>query len=225
MTSRFELRADSERLSKWIKSLGCSLSTCSAPAQRGDDNHPVLRPSRAGKTHDMTWMREGPVAPYALDEASARRDFNTLPETEPGRSLGHALHCRRCIIPADVLHQCRHLSHSIEQPCSFAMESGAIFGIAGIWQTWTNEQGNQVEAFAILEMPVTPVLRSLFDRMPVVLTDVREQKRWLRSDAEADIPFDLLRPLNVAMLRNWRMMPGPVAVHLRQAEVSLNHYL
>ena len=120
-----------------------------------------------------------------------------------------------------MLKERRHLSSGIEHPCSFALESGGIFGIAGIWETWTNNQGHVVESFAMISTLVTPVLRTLFGRMPVVLTGGDEYDRWLHAARQEQPPFDLLRPLSISDLRAWSITPDAIEVNLKQVALGI----
>ncbi len=127
---------------------------------------------------------------------------------------------RRCIVPAQILHEVRHLSPGVVHPCSFAPESGEIFGIAAVWENWVNDQGHAVESFAIVTALVTPLLRSLFGRMPVVLQSPEEQERWLSIEQQELAPVDLLRPLSPHQLRAWKMTPESVKLRVGANEVQ-----
>jgi putative SOS response-associated peptidase YedK len=161
-------------------------------------------------------MREGLIPSYACDERGAEQRSEAHADSMTCNScFRSAFRRRRCIIPASVMNERRHLGTEIEQPCSFSLESGELFGIAGVWETWTNDQDHAIESFAMVTSLVTPVLRTLFDRMPVVFTNAAEQERWLEStNGYDDLPLDLLRPLSAGQLREWKMMPGPVDLNL-----------
>ncbi len=179
--------------------------------------HPVLRLSASTGTRELVWMREGLIPSYACDDRDAeQRSEAHAEEMNCDSCFRSAFRRRRCLIPADVLNERRHLSAGIEHPCSFALESGGIFGIAGVWETWANDQGHAVESFAIVTSLVTPALRSLFDRMPVVFTDRKEQDQWLHTARHEEPPVNLLRPLSMSRLREWKMTPGPVDVQMDQ---------
>nr|WP_245536286.1 SOS response-associated peptidase family protein [Terriglobus roseus] len=189
--------------------------------QRSVKFHPVVRISPTTSRREIVWMREGLVPSYACDERGAEQRSEAHAEAMTCDScFRSAFRRRRCVIPATVLHERRHLSTEIEQQCSFALECGGLFGIAGVWETWTNDQGHAVESFAIVTALVTPILSTLFERLPVALTDAADLDRWLRiAKEEGKEPVDLMRPLSSAQLRNWKMMPGPVDMHLELAGV------
>jgi putative SOS response-associated peptidase YedK len=226
MFPRFEMHEDWAHLSAWagVDSTRATIasieSTASLKGHGGRSKfHPVLRNSPATGRREIVWMREGLIPSYACDDRGAEQRSEAHAEAMTCDScFRSAFLRRRCLIPATVLNEQRHLGTDIEQPCSFALESGKLFAIAGVWETWTNDQGHAIESFAMVTTLVTPVLRTLFDRMPVVLTDPAEQERWLHTSKEHDQPpVELMRPLSSSQLREWKMMPGPVDMQLGQS--------
>jgi putative SOS response-associated peptidase YedK len=223
MFARFELKEDFRHLAAWA---GIDATKATVPSikplaslENGVHrrrSHPVVRISPVTKKREIVWMREGLIPSYAGDERGADERAEAHAEAMNCDScFRSAFRRRRCFIPANVLHENRHLSSEIEQPCSFALESGGLFAMAGVWETWTNDQGHAVESFAMITALVTPVLRTLFHRMPVVLSDPEDRDRWLRpAKDEEHLPVDLMQPLSSARLREWKMMPGPVDMHL-----------
>jgi putative SOS response-associated peptidase YedK len=175
---------------------------------------PVLRMGVLSGEREIAWMREGLIPSYACDERGAEQRVEAHAESMTcDACFRSAFRRRRCIVPATVLHEQRPL-RGIERPCSFALESGDIFGIAAVWETWTNDQGHEVESFAMITARVTPLLSTLFERLPVILDGPKEYDRWLHVHKNDDPPLDLLRPLSPGLLRHWKMMPGPVNLHL-----------
>ena len=223
MFPRFEMQENWADLAAWagIDSSAATIASIASAASlkghsAGSKFHPVIRLSPATGDREIVWMREGLIPSYACDERGAEKRSEAHAEALTCDScFRSAFLRRRCIIPASVLNERRHLGTDIEQPCSFALESGKLFAIAGVWETWTNDQGHAIESFAVVTTLVTPVLRTLFDRMPVVLTDAAAQDRWLHTSKEHDQPpVDLMRPLSSAQLRDWKMIPGPVDMQL-----------
>jgi putative SOS response-associated peptidase YedK len=217
MTARFELHDDWAHLTKWA---GVAPSSTIVEEFKGhpldSKFHPVLRLSLRTGEREFVRMREGLIPSYACDERGAEGRSEAHAEAMTCDScFRSAFRRRRCLIPANVLHERRHLASGIEQPCSFALESGALFAIAGVWETWTNDQGHAIESFAMVTALVTPVLRTLFDRMPVVLMRREDQERWLHASTDHDHPpLELMRPLSVSELREWKLTPGSIDLHL-----------
>lgn len=220
MFHRFHMRYDWDQLVEWAGVNPTSLPPMpTKEILKSGRFHPVLRVSKATSKREFVWMREGLVPSYACDESGADERLEAHAEAMTCDScFRSAFRRRRCIVPANSLLERRHLSGAIEQPCSFQLESGDLFGIAAVWETWTNDQGHTVESFAIVTALVIPALRTLFDRMPVVFTDRRDQERWLQVSADHEHPpLELMHPLSVSQLRGWRMTPGDVDLHLGSA--------
>jgi putative SOS response-associated peptidase YedK len=213
---RFGLNASIERVLLWADASCVPASAEHAePHDESRTLFPVLRIGRSSGQREVAWMREGLIPSYACDERGAEQRTEAHAEAMTCEScFRSAFRRRRCIVPANILYEERHLSQGIEQPCSFALVSGGIFGIAGVWETWTNDQGCDVESFAIITVLVTPLLRTLFERMPVILNTHEEQERWLYSSRQDEPPVDLLKPLSVSQLRDWKMTTGAVDVQL-----------
>ena len=170
MTPRFILDTDVDTLGQWAGIPPFSLVAVGFhPQPRFVGMQAVLRRNAAGK-REMVWMREGLVPSYAYDDHGAEQRTEAHVEALNCDScFRSAFRRRRCIVPATLLQEERHLGQQIEQPCTLVLDSGNIFGIAAVWETWINDQGHSVESFAIVTSLVMPSLRSLFDRMPVIL--------------------------------------------------------
>ena len=211
MHSRFELYTDSKGLAAWAHTqVPLPNQESASPGRR---LRPVLRASVEG-VRNISWMREGLIPSYACDDHDAARRVEAHAEAMTCDSCFRgAFRRRRCIVPAQVLHEVRHLSAGIVQPCSFALETEEIFGIAAVWETWINDEGHAIESFAIVTTLVAPLLRSLFERMPIVLQSHEEQMRWLSIESSKPGPVDLLKPLSLEQLRYWKMTPDAVDVH------------
>jgi putative SOS response-associated peptidase YedK len=84
---------------------------------------------------------------------------------------------RRCVIPADGFFEWEEVGGK-KLPWLFRLKNGGVFGFAGIWESWTNPDGNAVETFAILTGGPNELLARIHDRMPIILTK-DHVKLWL----------------------------------------------
>ena len=219
MLDRHSLRASSTSLAAWAHVEASSLGHGGSPRVLASRRqYPVLRLNAANQ-RQMSWMREGLIPSYACDEQGAdERDEAHAEALTCDACFRSAFRRRRCIVPATTMYEERHLGEGIDQRCSFALKSGAIFGIAAVWENWVNDQGHTIESFAIVTSLVTSTLRTVYDRLPVVLLGDKEQLRWLTREGANGAPSDLLKPLSVGDLCDWRMIPNEVDVHLGNSE-------
>jgi putative SOS response-associated peptidase YedK len=203
----FELALNKRRLYSWAH-----LPESSSPERAlsgkafSHRRYPILRLDHHGK-RQLVWMRQGLIPAYAHDEDGAE-----------GREEAHAerLTCcscfrsafrrRRCLIPADQLTELHHGPEREGGACSLALASGDIFSLAGVWETWENDNGHSVETFAVVTTPAAPDMQCIAARVPVVIAEV-DQQRWLHAGALDDEPFELLKPLTPLQLRSWRLSP------------------
>lgn len=79
-----------------------------------------------------------------------------------------AMKRRRCLIPADGFYEWKAFGGR-KQPYFVRARSGAPFAFAGLWETWTGPNGEEMETAAIVTTKANRLLSPLHDRMPVIL--------------------------------------------------------
>ncbi len=68
------------------------------------------------------------------------------------------------------------------------------FGMAGLWNATTDENGFKTHSFGILTVPANPLMKRLGkDRMPVIIPSNLE-RRWLRKEIELSQVLSMLNP-------------------------------
>jgi len=207
MVARFRLHASPQDLAAW--SHVPSLFPGADARERRTSSHrsfPALRLCPSTEKRQIVAMREGLIPSYAHDEDGAEDRVNAHAEALTTTSCFRAAFLRRrCIVPATELTLPQHDSAGETHWLSLSRRSGALFGIAAVWETWTNDHGVAVETFAVITAPTASTTPEL-DRMPVILAD-HSQVRWLHAGAKDDLPFELLRGLSASELHDWRLAP------------------
>jgi putative SOS response-associated peptidase YedK len=80
------------------------------------------------------------------------------------------------------------------------MKDGSPFGIAGIWENWTDPAISEwVRTLAIITTDANSLVAQIHDRMPAILA-AADYTRWLGDDLD---PRDLLRPFPSEPMRMW----------------------
>jgi putative SOS response-associated peptidase YedK len=206
MLSKFELSTDTERLANWSNVAGGALLKKRQNERTySHRSFPVLRLAGHTANREIAWMREGLIPSYAHDEDGAEQRNETQAEAlTTSASFRCAFRRRRCIVPADAFNECLHEPGGVVLPCSFSLVSGNIFGIAGVWEHWSNDAGHEVESFAIITGLVTSPLMSECERLPIVIPE-DQQQRWLARDDIDVLPIDLLRTLSMEELQSWKL--------------------
>jgi putative SOS response-associated peptidase YedK len=79
-----------------------------------------------------------------------------------------AMKRRRCLIPADGFYEWKPVAGR-KQPYFVRLKSGAPMAFAGLWETWTGPNGEELETAAIVTTDANRTLAPIHERMPVIL--------------------------------------------------------
>ncbi len=79
-----------------------------------------------------------------------------------------AMKRRRCLIPADGFYEWQAVAGR-KQPFYVRAKSGTPLAFAGLWETWTGPNGEEMETAAIVTTRANRTLAAIHERMPVVV--------------------------------------------------------
>jgi putative SOS response-associated peptidase YedK len=79
-----------------------------------------------------------------------------------------AMKRRRCLIPADGFYEWQAAGDR-KRPFYVRAKSGAPLAFAGLWETWTGPNGEELETAAIVTTQANRTLKPIHDRMPVIV--------------------------------------------------------
>jgi putative SOS response-associated peptidase YedK len=158
---------------------------------------PVVRIGKRGQ-REAAMLRWGLVPSWAKDADSAFRMINAKAETVAEKpAFRAAFRRRRCLVPADSFYEWKAVDGG-KQPHRIMMADGAPFAMAGLWERW--EKGDEPqETFCIITTEANELLRSIHNRMPVIL-DPADWPAWLEA-TETTIPLALLQPVAAPRMR------------------------
>lgn len=126
----------------------------------------------------LTW---GLVPFWARDRSIGNRLINARSETVAQKpSFRQAFRQRRCLIPANGWFEWQR-KESGKQPYFIQLQGGSLLVMAGIWESWTGEDGI-LETFSLLTRDACPELRSIHHRQPVVVNQ-HDFDTWLYPDS------------------------------------------
>lgn len=127
----------------------------------------------------------------------ARHTYNARSETVatkptygPAWRAGH-----RCIVPAEAIYESKYPEGQKPERWRIGLASGEPMGIAGIYKTWTNADGEVLFAFAMLTVNADdhPVMNQFHppkaEKRMVVILDPRDFDAWLTCSVEASWQF------------------------------------
>jgi putative SOS response-associated peptidase YedK len=142
---------------------------------------PVVRVNAEGQ-RELVLLRWGLVPRAAKDPAVGSKIINARGETVAERASFRMPYRRhRCLLPATGFYEWLTLArdHQVrKQPLHIAMKDGALFALAGLYERWLGADGEVLDTCTILTTPANVLLRSLHDRMPVIIAP-EHYARWL----------------------------------------------
>ncbi|MBP9591052.1 MAG: SOS response-associated peptidase [Steroidobacteraceae bacterium] len=121
----------------------------------------------------------GLVPSWSKDRAIGARMINARGETLREKpSFRSAYRRRRCLVLADGYYEWQR-SGAVKQPFFISLASGEPFGMAGLWETWSDPAGGDpFESCCIVTTAPAAAVAHVHDRMPVIV-DPADYAEWL----------------------------------------------
>lgn len=114
-------------------------------------------------------MRWGLIPSWVKDPKTFSLLINARGESVTEKpAFRSAMKRRRCLIPADGFYEWKP-DGARKRPYFIRMKSGAPFAFAGLWETWTGPNGEEMDTAAIVTTDATPDIAHIHHRMPVML--------------------------------------------------------
>ena len=105
----------------------------------------------------------------------------------------NAMKRRRCLIPADGFYEWQ-AGTTRKRPYYVRAKAGGPLAFAGLWETWTGPNGEEMETAAIVTTRANRTLAPIHERMPVILA-ADAFDLWLNStDVDATTAAALIAP-------------------------------
>lgn len=158
----------------------------------------IISDSGTNRIGQLKW---GFIPSWAKDEKMAGNMINAKAETVHEKSaFKHAFQRKRCIILADGFYEWKQTPNG-KQPMRITLKSGDIFGMAGLYDTWTAPDGRKVHTCTILTTKPNELMADIHDRMPVILRP-EDEEVWLNRDAfDQDLLLSLREPYPTEEMR------------------------
>jgi putative SOS response-associated peptidase YedK len=121
-------------------------------------------------------------------------------------SFRNAMRRRRCLIPADGFYEWRDGPR--RRPYFVRAKSGALIVFAGLWETWTGPNGEEVDTAAIITTRANQMLAPIHDRMPVIVVP-EAFNLWLDcTKVDATTAAALIAPAPEELLECYEVSPA-----------------
>jgi putative SOS response-associated peptidase YedK len=151
----------------------------------------------------LEWMKWGLIPYWTKADDLPRNTINARADrlAESGiwkRPLARS----RCLIPADGYYEWTGPKTS-RRPLLFRRRDLGLFAFAGLFDRWTNPEGQVVRSCAIVTTPPNALAEKVHDRMPAMLGEEAESL-WLDGQTEdADRLLALLGPYPAELMDSY----------------------
>jgi len=164
----------------------------------------VIRHLSGRGYRQLDMLRWGLIPGWAKDMKISYRMINARAETLAQKpAFRTAFKKRRCIIAADGFYEWLH-SGKTKQPFFVHMKNSAVFGFAGLWESWNSPEGSTVESCTVITTSANDLVRKIHDRMPVILHSARYEA-WLQDSTKVETLQQLLMPYPAAEMEIYRV--------------------
>lgn len=139
-------------------------------------------------------VRWGLIPSWVKDPGSFTLLINARAETALQKpSFRSAMRNNRCLFPASGFYEWRRTAEG-KQPFYIRPADGGPMAFAGLWQTWSDPDGGDIDTAAIVTTRANDLMAPIHDRMPAVLLP-EDFEEWLDTGTVmARTAHRLLRP-------------------------------
>ncbi|GAA3404322.1 SOS response-associated peptidase [Paenibacillus hodogayensis] len=137
------------------------------------------------------------LVPEWLGEASKGPPlFNARGETVAEKpAFRTAFRQKRCLVPADSFYEWKKSSDGKrKQPMRILLKDGSLFSMAGLYESWTTPDGRKISTCTVITTTPNELMADIHDRMPVILRNRDDERKWLDKSQKAEQLMMLLQP-------------------------------
>jgi putative SOS response-associated peptidase YedK len=124
---------------------------------------------------------------------------------------------RRCLIPADGFYEWKKIG-SDKQPYRILLKDQQIFSMAGLWESWTSPEGEEVKSCTIITTDPNELMLDIHDRMPMILS-VEDEHKWLDKGKSVEELKAMLQPFPMERMRAYPVCKDVGSVKNQGAEL------
>jgi putative SOS response-associated peptidase YedK len=129
-------------------------------------------------TRHFHLMRWGLIPSWVKDPRQFALVINARSETIREKpAFKNALRRRRCLVPANGYYEWQE-TNGRKRPFFIQPDDGNPIAFAGVAETWTGPNGEEVDTVAIVSTAASPDMASLHHRVPVTIAP-NHFERWL----------------------------------------------
>jgi len=160
-----------------------------APSQ----NVAAIRQLAENWPRQLDMLRWGLIPHWAKDKKIGYKMINARAETITEKpSFRTAIKKRRCLIAAGGFYEWQHKGGT-KKPYYIQLKNESLIGIAGLWESWTDPDGDSIESCTIITTGANELVRQIHERMPVIIQP-EYYDLWLEQNTNQEKLLQLFKP-------------------------------
>lgn len=160
-----------------------------------------------GEPRGFSFFYWGQPPGWTKNRTLAEKIINVRSEQINERpTLKKILKSNRCIIPADGFYSWKKFGKKSLIPWRFTLKDKSIVSMAGFWEEYDDEEGNDFHTFTLLTVPANDFVASVCERMPAILAKEAEQA-WLDKNTDENSLPQLLAPFSSETFDGFAVSP------------------
>lgn len=164
----------------------------------------VIRSSHGNRLGMLRW---GLVPSWAKEDKIGSKMINARGETITEKpAFKRLINTKRCIVPCSGFYEWMN-EDGHKQPMRIVMKDQTIFSMAGLYDTWADDEGNKISTCTIITTQPNQLMENIHNRMPVILRQ-EDEEVWLNKESTLEIVTELLRPFAAEKMRAYKVDPA-----------------
>lgn len=155
----------------------------------------------------LKMMRWGLMPHWAKEDSIGYKLINARAETIAEKtSFKDSFKHRRCLVLADGFYEWRKTEKKgVKIPMRFVLNNGEAFALAGLWDMWQKQNGDNLFSFTIITTTANGLIEEIHDRMPVILRE-EDEEMWLDTSLkDVEELASLLTPYPSEMMKSYEV--------------------
>lgn len=155
----------------------------------------------------LSFFYWGIIPGWSKNKSISTKLINAMAETlNEKASFKNSLKSRRCIVPADGYYEWKRISKKGKVPYRIILNNNEPFSFAGLWEEFEDDNEKVVHTFTIITTEPNDMVKTIHDRMPVIL-DSKAEKVWLDNKSKEEDLMEVLKSFPSDKMGNYTVSP------------------
>lgn len=135
----------------------------------------------------VSYLQWGLIPFWAKDKKIGNKLINARAETITEKpAFKNSFKRKRCLVLSDGFYEWKKINSKEKIPYRILMNDESLFAMAGLWDSWKDENGETIDSFTILTTTPNKLMAEIHSRMPVILPREHE-KTWLGDSSPEEL--------------------------------------